>query len=353
LHSGIAWLYRPAVTRQRFPRVVEGASVVAIRIRIGTRKSVMALAQTEEIARRLTAAAPELDVEIVKFETTGDSDQTGKLLQHGGKGGAFVAEIRKAVISGELQAAMHSLKDMPGNEDTPGLVIGATLARDPPGDALVLRPGLSIDDFRRSRGKGFKIGTNAVRRAAYARRLFPDIEVIHYRGAADTRVRKLDNSEMQRLPDGGEVGPADALIMARSGLERVGLAGRIAYEFSIQEMLPAAGQGIVAVECAIDDWQTRRLLSLIDDPDAHKSADAEREVLWVLNGHCNSPIAAFSTIDGAQMSLTASVLDEAGSLFIEASRSGPANRPRELGRAVGLELLDKGAAEIIERSRPG
>ena len=327
--------------------------MVAIRIRIGTRKSVMALAQTEEIARRLTAAAPELDVEIVKFETSGDSDQIGKLLQHGGKGGAFVAEIRKAVISGELQAAMHSLKDMPGNEDTPGLVIGATLARDPPGDALVLRPGVSIDDFKRSRGKGFKIGTNAVRRAAYARRLFPDIEVIHYRGAADTRVRKLDNSEMQRLPDGGAVGPADALIMARSGLERVGLANRMAYEFSIQEMLPAAGQGIVAVECAIDDWQTRRLLSLIDDPDAHKSADAEREVLWVLNGHCNSPIAAFSTIDGPQMSLTASVLDEAGSLFIEASRSGPANRPRELGRAVGLELLDKGAAEIIERSRPG
>jgi len=322
-------------------------------MRIGTRKSVMALAQTEEVARRLTAAAPELDVEIVKFETTGDSDQTGKLLPHGGKGGAFVAEIRKAVISGELQAAMHSLKDMPGNEDTPGLVIGATLARDPPGDALVLRAGVSIDDLRRSRGKGFKIGTNAVRRAAYARRLFPDIEVIHYRGAADTRVRKLDNSEMQRLPDGGEVGPADALIMARSGLERVGLASRAAYEFSIQEMLPAAGQGIVAVECAIDDWQTRRLLSLIDDPDAHKSADAEREVLWVLNGHCNSPIAAFSTIDGTQMSLTASVLDEAGSLFIEASRSGPANRPRELGRAVGLELLDKGAAEIIERSRPG
>ena len=312
----------------------------------------MALVQTEEIARRLTAAAPELDVEIVKFETTGDSDQIGKLLQHGGKGGAFVAEIRKAVISGELQAAMHSLKDMPGNEDTPGLVIGATLARDPPGDALVLRAGVSIDDLRRSRGKGFKIGTNAVRRAAYARRLFPDIEVIHYRGAADTRVRKLDNSEMQRLPEGGAVGPADALIMARSGLERVGLASRIAYEFSIQEMLPAAGQGIVAVECAIDDWQTRRLLSLIDDPDAHKSADAEREVLWVLNGHCNSPIAAFSTIDGTQMSLTASVLDEAGSLFIEASRSGPANRPRELGRAVGLELLDKGAAEIIERSRP-
>jgi hydroxymethylbilane synthase len=326
--------------------------VVASRIRIGTRKSVMALAQTEEIARRLNAVAPDIDVEIVKFETTGDSDQTSKLLQHGGKGGAFVAEIRKAIISGELHAAMHSLKDMPGNEDTPGLVIGATLARDPPGDVLVLRSGVSIDDLRRSRGRGFKIGTNAVRRAAYARRLFPEVEVIHYRGAADTRVRKLDNTEMQRLPDGGAVGPADALIMARSGLERVGLASRIAYEFSIEEMLPAVGQGIVAVECAINDWQTRRILSGIDDPASHRSADAEREVLWVLNGHCNSPIAGFSTIQGTQMSLTASVLDEAGGLFIQASRSGPANRPRELGRAVGLELLAKGAAEIIERSRP-
>ena len=325
--------------------------MVAIRIRIGTRKSAMALAQTEEIARRLTAAVPDIDVEIVKFETTGDTDQTSKLLQHGGKGGAFVAEIRKAVLSGELQAAMHSLKDMPGNEDTPGLVIGATLERDPPGDVLVLRSGISIDGLRRSRGNGFKIGTNAVRRAAYARRLFPQVEVIHYRGAADTRVRKLDNSEMQRLADGGAVGPADALIMARAGLERVGLAHRIAYEFSLQEMLPAVGQGIVAVECAVNDWQTRGILSAIDDPASHRSADAEREVLWVLNGHCNSPIAGFSTIDGAQMSLTASVLDETGGLFIEATRSGPADRPRELGRAVGLELLNKGAAEIIERSR--
>ena len=312
----------------------------------------MALAQTAEIARRLTAIVPDIEVKVVKFETTGDQDQVGKLLQHGGKGGAFVAEIRRAVLSGQLQAAMHSLKDMPGNEDTPGLVIGATLSRDPPGDVLVLRAGISIDDFRRSRGKGFKVGTNAVRRAAYARRLFPDIEVIHYRGAADTRVRKLDGLRMQRLPDGGEVGPADALIMARSGLERVGLADRIAYEFPVQDMLPAVGQGIVAVECAAHDWQTRRILSGIDDPAARRCADAEREVLWVLNGHCNSPIAGFSTVDGARMSLTASVLDQDGYSFIEVSRSGPADRPRELGRAVGLELLNKGAAAIIERSRP-
>ena len=127
---------------------------MAVSMRIGTRKSTMALAQTEDIARRLSMAAPELDVEIVKFETTGDSDQTSKLLVHGGKGGAFVAEIRAAVTSGRLHAAMHSLKDMPGNEDTPGLVIGATLARDPPTDALVLRPVFPsrISSARAARG---------------------------------------------------------------------------------------------------------------------------------------------------------------------------------------------------------
>lgn len=322
------------------------------RFRIGTRKSTMALAQTEEIARRLTAAIPALDVEIVKFETTGDSDQTSKLLTHGGKGGAFVAEIRRAMLDGQLHAAMHSLKDMPGNEETPGLVVAALLSRDPPGDVLVLRQGLALADFRREGGRGFKIGTNAVRRTAYARRLFPNVEVIHFRGAADTRIRKLDQSELQRLPGGGTVGPADALIMARSGLERVGLADRAVYDFPVADMLPAVGQGIVAVECVASDWDTRRILASIDDSGARACADAEREVLWVLNGHCNSPIAGFATIAGAQMTLTASVLDEAGDRFIEAQRAGPADRPRELGRAVGLDLLGKGAAELIERSRP-
>ena len=325
---------------------------MAPRFKIGTRKSAMALAQTQEIARRLTSAVSGLDVEIVKFDTTGDLDQTSKLLPHGGKGGAFVAQIRAAVLAGELQAAMHSLKDMPGNEDTPGLAIGATLSRDPPGDALVLRAGVTLDALHQSRGRGFKIGTNAVRRAAYARRLFPDVEVIHFRGAADTRVRKLDHGEKQKLPDGGAVGPADALIMARSGLDRVGLASRIAYEFTAAEMLPAAGQGIVAVECAAQDWQTRQILSAIDDTSAHACADAEREVLWVLNGHCNSPVAGFSTITGDQLSLTAAVLDLSGNTIIEASGTGPCSRPRELGRSVGLDLLGKGAAAIIERSRP-
>ena len=321
-------------------------------LRIGTRKSLMALAQTEEVARLLRSANPGLDVEIVKFETRGDQDQTSKLLRHGGKGGAFVAEIRAAMRAGKLQAAMHSLKDVPGNEETPGLVIAATLPRDAANDSLVLRPGLSLETFLASKGKGFKIGTNAVRRAAYLRRLFPEVTIIHYRGAADTRVAKLDRGDMQRLPDGGEVGPADALVMARSGLERIGMTSRIAHDFSVHEMLPSVGQGIVAVECAEKDFVTRERLAKIEDPSSRLCAEAEREVLWVLNGHCNSPIAGHATIAGGDMTLTAAVLDETGARFIEASRRGPADRPRELGRAIGLELLDKGAAEIIARNRP-
>jgi hydroxymethylbilane synthase len=321
-------------------------------LRIGTRKTAMAMAQTEEVARLLRASAADLTVEIVRFETRGDQDQTSKLLRHGGKGGAFVAEIREAMRAGELQAAMHSLKDVPGNEETPGLVIGATLPRDAATDCLVLRPGLSLESFRTSRGKGFKIGTNAVRRAAYLRRLFPEATVIHFRGAADTRIAKLDRGDKQRLPDGGEVGPADALVMARSGLERIGRASRVAYDFPVDEMLPSVGQGIVAVECAANDFATRARLAKIEDASSRLAAEAEREVLWILNGHCNSPIAGHATLAGSEMILRASVLDETGDRFIEASRTGAADRPRELGRAVGMELLDKGAAEIIARTRP-
>lgn len=320
--------------------------------RIGTRKSAMALAQTEEIALRLRAESPGLDVAIIKFETPGDRDQTSRLARHGGKGGAFVAGIRSAIQRGELHAAMHSLKDMPGNEDTHGLVIAATLPRDAANDCLVLRRGVALDDMRASRGRGFKIGTNAVRRAAYLRRLFPEAEIIHFRGAADTRIRKLDNGEMQRLADAREVGPADALVMARSGLQRIGLAARIAHDFSPAEMLPAAGQGIVAVECAERDWLTRMLLAGIDDPRSRVSAEAEREVLWVLNGHCNSPIAAHAVLSGEDMTLSASVLDEHSGKLIEATRNGPADRPRELGRAVGFDLLGKGAGDFIARCRP-
>ena len=258
----------------------------------------MALAQTELVSSLLQQAVPGLDVGLAESNPRGDRDQVSKLDRHGGKGGAFVAEIRADVLAGRSQCAMHSLKDMPGNEETPGLVIGAYLKRDDPSDSLALRPVVTMDGLRDGGGEGYKIGTNSVRRAAFLRILFPKAEIIHFRGAADTRIHKLDNGIKQEMVDGTAVGPADAILLASSGMARVGLSDRIAYTFSKEEMLPAVGQGIVAVECAMADWQTREYLSRIDDAQARACAEAEREVLWVLDGHCNSPIAALASIDG-------------------------------------------------------
>lgn len=245
---------------------------------------------------------------------------------------------------------MHSLKDMPGDEEAPGLVIGAYIAREDPLDALVLRDGLSLEEFN-ANYKALKIGTNSVRRKAYLLQLFPGAEVIHFRGAADTRVHKLDNGIMQKTETGEMVGPADALVVAAAGLRRVGLGERIEYIFPASEMLPAVGQGIVAVECAEDAWSTRALLDQISDNESALCALAEREMLWFLNGHCNSPIAGHALLDDNGMTLEGSVMSLDGTRMITYSATGPADRPRELGRTVANGLIDKGAVEIIEGAR--
>lgn len=321
------------------------------KMKIGTRKSKMALAQTKEVIAKIKAVYPEIDIAIAEEEAAGDKDQISKLAKHGGKGGAFVDGIRAGIFAGRIQIAMHSLKDMPGNEESPGLVIGAYLPRDDVRDALVLKEGCSFEDFTKHQGKDFKIGTNSVRRGAQLRRLFPQVEIIHFRGAADNRIHKLDNSIPQQLPDGGSTPPADGLIMAYSGLKRVGLDNRASHIFNVDEVLPAATQGIVAVECAEDDWETRQILSRIDDATARLEALGEREVLWTLNGHCNSPIAVNSEVHGTSIKIRAEVFDLAGSRVIQAEHSGPKDRPREVGRDLGQKLLNAGAGDLIEATR--
>jgi hydroxymethylbilane synthase len=321
-------------------------------MKIGTRGSKMALAQTGEVARLLALRHQGLAAEIVKFTPSGDRDQTARLDRHGGKGGAFVAELRAAMVGGELDCCMHSLKDMPGDEETPGLVIAAYLKREAAEDAIVLPKGadaaVAVDERRLA---GAKIGTNSVRRAAYLRRLFPKCEVIHFRGAADTRLEKLDKGLPQKLPEGGTVGPADALVMAASGLARIGRADRISRILSLDEMLSCVGQGIIAVECPLNAWETRRRLAAIDDAETRAAAEAEREMLWVLNGHCNAPIAGHASLHVSKLSLKGAVISPDGAILVKAERDGAIDRPRELGRAVGLELLDKGAKAIIDATR--
>ena len=318
---------------------------------IATRKSKMALAQSHHVADLLRGAVPGLAVDLAQNAPRGDRDQISRLDRHGGKGGAFVAEIRADVVAGRSQCAMHSLKDMPGNEEVPGLVIAAYLKRDDPTDSLVLRPGLSMAALQANGGRGFRIGTNSVRRAAFLRDLLPNIEVIHFRGAADSRIRKLDDGEGQQMPDGSVTEPADAILLATSGLARVEMADRIDHTYSTSEMLPAVGQGIVAVECAETNWQVRDYLARIDDVDARARAEAEREVLWVLDGHCNSPIAAHATIEGEVMRMEAAVMSLDGGTILRESGKGEARYPRELGRRVALALRDAGADRLIAETR--
>lgn len=316
-------------------------------MRIGTRSTPMALAQTGEAVRLLNAAFPGLDAVPAPFRPLGDRDQVSTLQRHGGKGGAFVAEIRAALGEGRIEAAMHSLKDMPGDEDAPGLVIAAMLAREAAGDALVLHPELTVDEFFERAGAGLRIGTNAVRRAAYLRRLYPHAEVIHYRGGADTRLKKLDERRPQKLLGGGETPPADALVVARAGLERLSLANRIVHDFSFTDMLPAVGQGVVAIECPAAAFEIRAKLAEIDDADTRATGEAEREMLWILNGHCNSPIAGHARRESGRLELKGAVLSPDGARLIETVAEGPADRPRELGRKVGMALLDRGARSLI------
>lgn len=318
---------------------------------IATRKSKMALAQTALVADLLRAASPDLDIGIAENNPRGDRDQISRLDRHGGKGGAFVAEIRADIVARRSHCAMHSLKDMPGNEEVPDLVIGAYLKRADPTDSLVLKPGLSMEELRNGAGAGLKIGTNSVRRTAFLRNLYPEVEVVHFRGAADTRIHKLDNGIAQQLVDGSQVGPVDAILLATAGMERLGVSHRISHTFATAEMLPAVGQGIVAVECAANDWTTRALLARIDDPMARACAQAEREILWVLDGHCNSPIAAHATISGDVMNMAAAVMSLDGGTIVRHQAEGSALYPRELGRNVALALIERGAQSLIDETK--
>ena len=314
-------------------------------LKIGTRKSTMALAQTAEVCARLKAIG--VDAEPALFQTRGDADQTSKLGVHGGKGGAFVDELRQALREGVIDGIMHSLKDVPGNEDVVDLVLQGMLTRQPSEDVLVLRPDVSLADFE-AQSQSFRIGTNSVRRAAFLRALYPNLEVTHFRGAADTRLTKLDQAEGQKRTDGSRDEPVHALVMAAAGLARIGSADRIAKVFARQDMLPSACQGIVTVECRSHDWTTRAALLAISDPITAHCAAAEREVLWTLNGDCNSAIAAHAVVTDGTMILDACVLGPATRL--SAQVSGPAERSRELGRDAALRLLAQGAADILASS---
>lgn len=307
-------------------------------IRIGTRASRLALAQAGWVADGLRRAGAE--VEIVPMKTEGDRRLGARLAEVGGKG-LFVREIEEALLAGQVDVAVHSLKDLPA-ELPAGLELAAFPPRDDPRDVLVTREGGGLEDLP----PAAVIGTSSLRRQALALALRPDLVVEPVRGNVDTRLAKLD------------AGGLHALLLAASGLARLGLTPRHARPLAPEVFVPAVGQGILGIEVRSDDPATRRAVAALDDGDTHACALAERAFLARLGASCNTPMAGHATLAGGherRLTMTAIVASEDGRQMLRAEAAGPAAEAAALGERLACSLLDRGAATVTslnpERSR--
>ena len=295
-------------------------------LRLGTRKSPMAMIQAGHVAeliRQRTGAG----VELVGLTSFGDITRVN--LPDIGGTGVFVSALRESLLGGDIDLAVHSLKDLP-TAALPGITLAAVPPRDDPRDALIGRDGAKLADLP----PGAAIGTGSPRRAAQLLLLRPDIRPVPIRGNAGTRLAKVTS------------GQVDAVVLAYSGLARIGELDRVSQVFEPDEMLPAPGQGALAVECRTDDTDLAGLLALVDDPGSRAAVTAERTVLAELQAGCSAPLGAYAAGTGV-LHLTAVVAAEDGGLAVRASQSGPPSRAEELGRDVAAELLRLGAGTIV------
>jgi hydroxymethylbilane synthase len=280
----------------------------------------------------LRAAAPHLAVEIVHVTTTGDRDQTGRLSAFGGLG-VFTREVQKAVLDGHADLAVHSLKDLP-TEAAAGLVLAAVPAREETADSLVLPAGAAGTDDLAALPGGARLGTGSLRRRAQLWHVRRDLQMIDVRGNVETRIHKLDAGEY------------DGLVLAKAGLKRLDLVGRISLELSPPLMYSAVGQGALGIECREDDADTITLLARIDDGSAHRCVTAERSLLAQLRAGCHAPVGVATLIDGDELVLEAVVLNPAGTERLFASTRATADAAA-LGQEVADRLLRQGAARLI------
>ena len=319
--------------------------------RIGTRASEMALHQSEDVINRLRKEFPQHKFEMVTRPADADRDLKSRLSAMGGKGGAFIGAMRSMMERGEADMAMHSLKDLPGNDEyyaDTQYSLGACLPRSDPRDALVVKSGA------RPQGESYSpavIGTSSVRRTAFLRRLFPECEIVPFRGAADKRVDRLDRGVPMEFNYGARTPPIDALVLAKAGLERINLQDRISRVFSVAEMCPAVGQGIIVVEYASSNEKLRRLLAAIDHKETAFCYRAERALLRTLNGHCDSPIGGFAHLQNGKLKLKAVVISVDGTSVVEVDDETDYADPIALGTRVGVRLNRLGAQTIIRESR--
>lgn len=304
-------------------------------LRLGTRGSALALTQSGHVADAVRGLGA--GVELVTVQTQGDVDQ-GAIAQIGGTG-VFVTALRDALLRQDVDLAVHSYKDLP-TAPAPGLVVAAVPPRQDPRDVLVASGGRTLGEL----GEGARVGTGSPRRAAQLRALGLGLEVVPIRGNVDSRVGRVTSGDL------------DAVVLARAGLARLGRLDAVTEVLDPLQLLPAPGQGALAVECREDDHDLLDLLKALDDPDSRACVEAERALLARLEGGCTAPVGALADVsegeDDLELYLRGVVVALDGSDAVRLSATGTPDTAAALGTRLADELLELGAAALLGTARP-
>lgn len=301
-----------------------------MKIRIGTRKSKLALWQANYVASQLKKHFPDLEVELVKITTKGDKILDVPLAKVGGKG-LFVKEIEEAMLRNEIDIAVHSLKDVP-TYFPEGLGLIAITEREDPRDAFLSVKYNSLDEMP----SGAVLGTSSLRRKAQILEKRKDLDIKDLRGNVDTRIRKL------------EEGQYDGIILAYAGLKRLGLENKVKQIFEPDHMIPAVAQGFLGIEARLDDEKTKQIVSVLNHKESQLRAEAERAFLKTLEGGCQVPLAAYSEIKNGKLKITGFVSDLEGNRIFKDRLEGNPEDAENIGKTLAEKLLNAGAKEVLE-----
>ncbi len=299
-------------------------------IKIGTRGSRLALAQTNTVVEYLKKSAPEITAEISVIKTSGDIMQDVSLLQIGGQG-VFVKEIEEALLSGSIDLAVHSMKDVPG-EIPEGLAFAAILPREDVRDVLVSRGNIKMEFMPR----GAKIGTGSLRRGAQIQAMLPDISIVPLRGNIDTRLKKIETENLT------------GVILAAAGMKRLGYAQTISQFLPIELMLPAVGQGALGLQIRKTDSGLAKILARLNHERTAVEVTVERSYLRALGGGCRLPIAAYGLIDGQRLTLEGLVAAPNGASVVRDKVWGAPDEAEELGKKLADMIMEKGGKKLLD-----
>ena len=299
-------------------------------IRIATRKSPLALWQAEEVSRQLKLLHPDINIELVKIKSKGDKILDAPLAKVGGKG-LFVKELEQAMLDGDADIAVHSMKDVPMEFPT-GLHLPVIMEREDPRDAFVSRQYQSLSDLP----DNARIGTSSLRRQLQIREAMPHAKMLDLRGNVNSRLDKLDRGDF------------DAIILAAAGLIRLGFEDRITSRLEPEQSLPAIGQGAVGIECREGDQTMMDLIQALNHSFTHTRLLAERAMNHRLHGGCQVPIGGYATLEGDELYLRGLVGRPDGSEVVRGDIRGPASQAEQLGSSLADQLLARGAETILK-----